>query len=161
MKFKFLQKKQVWLIAFTFVIMLAVWFVKSPLSSKDNNEPTNEVVLETSIFSELRDAVSEQRATEVAGWDLILADDNATIASKQLALAQKNAISDLTEKEVLLEIEVINMGYLDAFVHSTSDGVEVYVHTEEESATSAIEIINLTYLHFENATNVVVNFQTE
>ena len=104
MKFKFLQKKQVWLIAFTFVIMLAVWFVKSPLSSKDNNEPTNEVVLETSIFSELRDAVSEQRATEVAGWDLILADDNATIASKQLALAQKNAISDLTEKEVLLDL---------------------------------------------------------
>lgn len=161
MKFKFLQKKQFILIALTFVIMLAVWFVKSPFKNNSGDEPLDETIIETSIFESLREAVLEKRASEVATWDSILADENATIASKQLAVAQKNALSDLTEKEVLLEIEVINMGYLDAFVHSTDDGVEVYVQAEEESATSAIEIINLVYQHFDKASNVVVNFKTE
>lgn len=159
MKFKFLEKKQVALIALTFVVMLAVWFVKSPL--KDKEEPTNEVSVEVSFFDDLREAVLEQRAVEVATWDLILADENATLASKQMAVSQKNAISDLTEKEVLLEIEVINMGYEDAFVHCTDNGVEVYVKTDEESATSAIDIINLVYTHFDDAINVIVNFKDE
>lgn len=160
MKFKFLEKKQVALIALTFVVMLAVWFVKSPLKDKEE-EPTNEVSVEVSFFDDLREAVLEQRAVEVATWDLILADENATLASKQMAVSQKNAISDLTEKEVLLEIEVINMGYEDAFVHCTDNGVEVYVKTDEESATSAIDIINLVYTHFDDAINVIVNFKDE
>lgn len=161
MKFKFLQKKQVALIALTFVVMLAVWFVKSPLKDKDGDEPIDDVVLEISVFQELREAVLEQRATEVATWDLILSDENATLASKQMALAQKNAISDLTEKEVLLEVEVINMGYDDAFVHCTDSGVEVYVKVDEEAASSAIEIINLVYSHFDDAINVIVNFKND
>lgn len=161
MKFKFLQKKQVALIALTFVVMLAVWFVKSPLKDKDQDDNTNEVVLEVSIFQDLRDALNEQRAVEVASWDLILSDENATLASKQMALSEKTAISDLTEKEVLLEVEVINMGYEDAFVHCSEDGVEVYVKADEDSATSAIEIINLVYSHFSNATDVIVNFKNE
>lgn len=160
MKFKFLEKKQIALIALTFVVMLAVWFVKSPLKDKEK-EQTNEVSLETSIFTDLREAVLEQRALEVATWDLILADESATLASKQMAVTQKNAISDLTEKEVLLEIEVINMGYEDAFVHCTENGVEVYVKTDEESATSAVDIINLVYTHFDDASNVIVNFKNE
>jgi hypothetical protein len=161
MKLKFLQKKQVALIALTFVVMLAVWFVKSPLRQKDKEEPTNEVNFEISIFEDLRDAVLEQRADEVASWDKILSDENSTLASKQMALAQKNAISDLTEKEVLLEVEVINMGYEDAFVHCTDAGVEVYIKADEESATSAVEIIQLVYSHFDDATNVIVNFKNE
>ena len=141
--------------------MLAVWFVKSPLRQKDKEEPTNEVNFEISIFEDLRDAVLEQRADEVASWDKILSDENSTLASKQMALAQKNAISDLTEKEVLLEVEVINMGYEDAFVHCTDAGVEVYIKADEESATSAVEIIQLVYSHFDDATNVIVNFKNE
>ncbi len=161
MKLKFLQKKQVALIALTFVVMLAVWFIKSPLRQKDKEEPTDEVNFEISIFEDLRDAVLEQRADEVASWDKILSDENSTLASKQMALAQKNAISDLTEKEVLLEVEVINMGYEDAFVHCTDAGVEVYIKADEESATSAVEIIQLVYSHFDDATNVIVNFKNE
>lgn len=161
MKRKFFQKKQLVLIAMTVVIMMCVWFVKSPLFSKKDQTPVIETTTTTSIFEDLRNAVLDQRATEVATWDAILSDSNATVASKQTALVQKNALSDITEKEVILEIEVINMGFEDAFVHSTSSGVEVYVKVEEDSATSAIEIINLVYSHFDNAENVIVNFKTE
>lgn len=162
MKTKFLQKKQLILIVCTLVVMLCVWFAKSPLSaSKDKDGDDIQVNTSVGIFDDLREAVLEQRAIEVASWDAILADESATVSNKQLAVSQKKAISDLTEKEVLLEIEVINMGYEDAFVHSTTNGVEVYVKVEEDSATSAVEIINLVYTHFEDAENVIVNFKTE
>lgn len=161
MKFKFLQKKQVALVALTLVVMLGVWFVKSPFKNKQDNEPTNVVNAQISVFEDLRQAVLEQRAVEVASWDLILSDEDATLASKQMALNEKNALSDLTEKEVLLEVEVINMGFEDAFVHCTSNGVEVYVQTDEETATSALDIINLVYTHFSDAANVIVNFKNE
>ena len=161
MKNKFLQKKQLILRALTLVVMLAVWFIKSPLNSKGDEEPNINANTTISLFDDLREAVLEQRALEVASWDKILADETATVSSKQLAVSQKKAISDLTEKEVLLEIEVINMGFEDAFVHCTSDGVEVYVKVEEDSVASAVEIINLVYTYFDNAQNVIVNFREE
>lgn len=164
MKIKNIKTKQFALIVFTFVIMLAIWFVKSPLlasNDKDKDGDSTQVNGQVSTFETLRDAVLEQRAKETASWDSILADETATLASKQLALTQKTAISDLTEKEVLLEVEVINMGYEDAFVHYTSDGVEVYIKAEEESATAAVQIINLVYEKFSDVENVIVNFKTE
>ncbi len=162
MKTKFLQKKQLILIVATLVVMLCVWFVKSPLNAfKDDDVDDIPTSTTVGIFDDLRNAVLEQRAIEVASWDAILADESATVSNKQLAISQKKAISDLTEKEVLLEIEVINMGYEDAFVHSTTNGIEVYVKVDDDSATSAVEIINLVYSHFEDAENVIVNFKTE
>lgn len=163
MKIKNIRTKQLALVIFTFVIMLAIWFVKSPLLAYRNgdDDSSNPVSGEVSTFASLREAVLEQRAVETASWDLILADETATLASKQMALTQKTALSDLTEKEVLLEVEVINMGYEDAFVHCTSDGVEVYVKAEEESGTAAIEIINAVYAKFTDAENVIINFKTE
>lgn len=162
MKIKNIRTKQLALVIFTFVIMLAIWFVKSPLlASRNDDDNSNPVSGEVSTFASLREAILEQRAVETASWDLILADETATLASKQMALTQKTALSDLTEKEVLLEVEVINMGYEDALVHCTSDGVEVYVKAEEESGTAAIEIINAVYAKFTDAENVIINFKTE
>ena len=160
---KNIKTKQLALVVATFVIMLAIWFVKSPLLASNNNLDDNlkPVDGDVSVFESLREAVLEQRAIETASWDMILADETATLASKQTALNQKTALSDLTEKEVLLEVEVINMGYEDAFVHCTSDGVEVYVMAEEESATAALEIISAVQSKFTNAENIVINFKTE
>lgn len=162
MKIKNIKTKQLALVVFTFVIMLAIWFVKSPLlASNNNDDDLKPVTGSVSEFESLREAVLEKRAIEVASWDMILADETATLASKQVALTQKTALSDLTEKEVLLEVEVINMGYEDAFVHCTSDGVEVYVKAEEESAIAALEIIKAVQSKFTDADNVVINFKTE
>ena len=74
------------------------------------------------------------------GFDAVLADENATLASKELALQEKKALSALTEKEVLLEQKVINIGYRDAFVHSTSAGLEILVISDEKAPLFANEI---------------------
>ena len=54
----------------------------------------------------------------------------------------------------------MNLGYQDAFVHYTEQGVEVIVVTPDASATAALDVIDIIYETFDKATNVVVNFKT-
>jgi hypothetical protein len=96
----------------------------------------------------------------VVSLDAILADENASLVSKEIALKEKEALSALTEKEVLLELQVINSGYQDALVHASSSGIEVLVISDENSASKANEIILMTLASFENYDTVVVNFMT-
>lgn len=159
-----IKKNQFALIFLTIVTMLAVWYVKAPISAKnENNEPasttptTNTGRLES--LTAMREAIRNERSILTASYDAILADENATISAKAEALSSKKAISALTEKEVLLELQVINLGYRDSFVHVSENGIEILVVSEEESASAANEIILMALQHFDNKyDDVVVNF---
>ena len=54
----------------------------------------------------------------------------------------------------------MNLGYQDAFVHATKDGVEVIIVADEENADVVVEIIGEVMKSFEDTTNVVVNFKS-
>ena len=150
-----IKKNQFVLIFLTIVTILAVWYIKTPLDAETSGDVDDDVVEETvSVFS-------EERSLQVAIYDEILADSNATLAEKEQALNAKNELSSLTEKEVLLELDVINLGYQDAFVHASSYGVEVTVISTDVSASKANEIIMMTLNTFNNGyDSVVVNFTT-
>ena len=51
----------------------------------------------------------------------------------------------------------MNLGYSDAFVHSTASGVEVIVIANESSATAALDIINIIHETLDKTESVVVN----
>ena len=144
--------------------MLAVWYIKSPLNKVDkgNNNPTDAPVISTRVaaLTSLRDSVREERSLEVASLDTIIASADTTVLQKEEALNKKQSISDLTEKEVLLELTIMNLGYQDAFVHATKDGVEVIIVADEENADVVVEIIGEVMKSFEDTTNVVVNFKS-
>lgn len=159
-----MKKNQFALIFLTLVVMLAVWYIKSPLNKvdKDNNNPTDAPVISTRVaaLTSLRDSVREERSLEVASLDTIIASADTTVLQKEEALNKKQSISDLTEKEVLLELTIMNLGYQDAFVHATKDGVEVIIVADEENADVVVEIIGEVMKSFEDTTNVVVNFKS-
>lgn len=159
-----MKKNQFALIFLTLVVMLAVWYIKSPLNKvdKDNNNPTDALVISTRVaaLTSLRDSVREERSLEVASLDTIIASADTTVLQKEEALNKKQSISDLTEKEVLLELTIMNLGYQDAFVHATKDGVEVIIVADEENADVVVEIIGEVMKSFEDTTNVVVNFKS-
>lgn len=159
-----MKKNQFALIFLTLVVMLAVWYIKSPLNKVDkgNNNPTDAPVISTRVaaLTSLRDSVREERSLEVASLDTIIASADTTVLQKEEALNKKQSISDLTEKEVLLELTIMNLGYQDAFVHATKDGVEVIIVADEENADFVVEIIGEVMKSFEDTTNVVVNFKS-
>lgn len=159
-----MKKNQFALIFLTLVVMLAVWYIKSPLNKVDkgNNNPTDAPVISTRVaaLTSLRDSVREERSLEVASLDTIIASADTTVLQKEEALNKKQSISDLTEKEVMLELTIMNLGYQDAFVHATKDGVEVIIVADEENADVVVEIIGEVMKSFEDTTNVVVNFKS-
>lgn len=160
-----IKKNQFALIFLTIVTMLAVWYIKSPVAADKENENTTPVITdeEEGRLEELtlmREAIRNERSLAVVSLDAILADEEATLASKEAALQEKEAISALTEKEVLLELQVINSGYQDALVHATDTGIEVLVVSDEDSAAKANEIILMTLLSFDSYDTVVVNFMS-
>ena len=159
-----IKKNQFVLIFLTIVTILAVWYIKTPLdaeTSGDINDNDDMVMEEISVFSEHRDTIRKERTIQTSQYDEIIASAEASLEEKEMALQAKKELSALTEKEVLLELEVINLGYLDAFVHATTLGVEVTVISTDVSASKANEIILMTLNTFDSSyDSVVVNFTT-
>lgn len=159
-----LKKNQLALILLTLVLMLTVYYITSPFDKNKDNNNDDDNTNTTGRLEELaamRQAVREERALQVIALDAIIADSTKTIAEKTAALEEKRYINSLTEKELLLELEVISMGYRDCFVHATSTGVDITVVADEHSASKANEIIVKTMMQFnQQYENVVVKFST-
>lgn len=161
-----MKKNQIALLFLTLIVMLAVWYIKSPLSESGNDQTVNsneDVIIGSTRLEAiltLREQVLNERESEVANLDAIIASADTSVLEKETAISQKKNISNLTEKEVLLETQIMNMGYEDAFVHSSSLGVEVIVVSDLEDEDVVLEIIQEVMNSFENTVNVVVNFRS-
>jgi hypothetical protein len=153
-----MKKNQIALLCLTAVVMLAVWYIKSPLNINKDDDNSLIVSGESTrldALKQMREALRQERSIEVAALDKVIASESSTIAQKNYAINEKQTISDMTEKEVLMELSIINLGYADAFVHQTDAGVEVLVVADILSETEVIEIMNLTYNSFITETVVV------
>jgi hypothetical protein len=158
-----MKKNQFALLCLTAVIMLAVWYIKSPLNNVSGNVDDSVVVNgESSRLDALklmREALREERSIQVAALDTIIASESTTIAQKNSAINEKQTISDTTEREVIMELSIINLGYTDAFVHQTSSGVDILVIADSLSETEVVTIMNLTYSSFTTDT-VIVSYKS-
>ena len=164
-----LKKNQLVLILLTLVLMLSVFYIRSPFknSEKENNEGEQNVggdVVETGRLEELqslRVVLNEERASLVLGLDAIIADNDKTVEEKTNALEEKRYLNGLTEQELLLEVQIINKGYRDAFVHATQSGIDITVVADENTTTTANQIVVMALTSFnQEFDNVTVNFQT-
>ena len=156
------KKNQLALILLTLVLMLTVYFVKTP--SKSNNLDNSDVSTTTGRLEELatmRLTVKNERAEQVSALNKIIGSSEATAAEINSAIEEKNKINALTECELLLELEIISLGYQDAFVHAKDNSIDVTVVSNEHSISKANEIIKMTILEFDGKySNVCVEFET-
>lgn len=147
-----LKKNQLALILLTLVMMLTIYYIKQPFDKDDINDDTpgdNETGGRLSELQELRVLLRDERTQAVLGLDAVIADNEATIEQKNAALDQKKFINNLTEKELLMELQIIQKGFRDAFVHASDTGVNITVVAEEHSLSAANEIILMTMLGFD------------
>ncbi len=163
-----LKKNQLVLILLTLVLMLSVYYIRSPFGKTDetenpddSNNPNEVVTGRLEQLQELRSVLTEERAAQVLSLDAIIADSSKTVEEIEAAISEKRYINNLTEKELLLETEVMNKGYQDCFVHAGETGIDITVVSAELSAAKANEIIIMALTSFEMTnTNVSVKFQT-
>lgn len=155
-----MKKSQIALLCLTVVVMLSVWFIKSPLLHDDDTVPTGGTPSRLIEITTMRDAIRNERSQEVASLNEIIASSETSIAQKNEALEEKTKISDLTEQEVLMELAIINLGYTDALVHKLEDSVKVLVVCDELSQTQAVEVMNLIYASFAVDDEVIVTYKS-
>ncbi|MBQ3001880.1 MAG: hypothetical protein IJD76_05360 [Bacilli bacterium] len=159
-----IKKNQFALVFLTLVTMLAVWYVKTPTQAEkeDTNVPVVDVI-ETGRLNELakmREELINERNDQMSVWNEVIASGDASAQEKDNALKEKEKLSSLTELETLFELEVINLGYRDSFVEVNEYGVEILVVAEEDSYTSANEIVLMAFNYFsEDYGDVVVTFK--
>lgn len=157
-----MKKNQIALLCMTAVIMLAVWYIKSPIGKAKNTNPlevSNKPVTRLVALKEMRDTLREERSVEVMALDNIISSESSTLEQKNNAIMSKDAISDLTEVEVLMELSLINLGYTDAFVHKSALGVDVLVIADSLSNEEVVDILSLVNNTFEDD-SVVVSYRS-
>lgn len=161
-----LKKNQLVLILLTLVLMLSVYFIRAPFKEKEkgNDNKENELTETTGRLEELqamRIVLNEERTSKALSLDAIIASSDKTVDEKNSALEEKRYLNSLTEKELILETQIMNKGYRDCFVHATDTGVDITVISESNSLTVANEIIIMALTGFDKVLdNVTVNFQT-
>lgn len=145
-------------------MMLTVYYIKDPFAkdkNTDDDDNLEEVGGRLEKLAEKRLTLKNSRKEIILELDAIIASNDATVNEKAAALEQKQSLNDLTEKEILMELDIINQGYQDAFVHATKELITVTVVAEEHSVAAANDIIKMTYLQFGNYSDQVrVFFQT-
>lgn len=152
-----MKKNQFALIFLTVVTMLAVWYIKSPLEASNNS--TNDQPASTTrlqAITDMREALRNERLIEVNSFNQIIASSETSVLEKEAATISLKELSSLTENEVLLEVEIINLGYRDAFVHIDDDCINVLVVKDTFSATEALDLIDVVNLKFVSSTKEVI-----
>ena len=158
-----IKKSQFALVCLTICAMLAVWFIKSPLDTQTSADDIIEEMPSGRLngITLLRNTLNEKRQETLETYNEILASATATITEKELATKNIKDLNEISELEVLMEVTIINMGYVDCFVHYTKDYVEVTVAANELSASEAVEIINAIYTSAADFdSEVIVKYQT-
>ena len=153
-----IKKSQFALVCLTICAMLAVWFIKSPLDTETQADNLVEEMPSGRLngITLLRDTLNSKRQETLETYNEILASSEATITEKELATKHIKDLNEISELEVLMEVTVINMGYVDCFVHYTEDYIEVTVASDDLSASEALDIINAIYTSSTDFDNEVI-----
>ena len=157
------KKNQLALILLTLVMMLTVYFIKAPVKNNDpgDDPQSTPTTGRLEVLSTMRLTLKNERNEKINELNAIIGSDTATAAEINNAIEQKNRINSITECELLLELEIISLGYQDAFVHVKDNGIDVTVISNEHSIAKANEIIQMTILEFDGQySNVCVEFET-
>ena len=156
------KKNQLALILLTLVMMLTVYFIKTPAQNNNpGDDPTTPTTGRLEVLSTMRLTLKNERNEKINELNNIIGSETATAAEINEAIEEKNRINSITECELLLELEIISMGYQDAFVHVTDSGIDVTVISSEHSISKANEIIKKTLLEFDGKySNVCVEFES-
>ncbi|QVK20310.1 SpoIIIAH-like family protein [Mycoplasmatota bacterium] len=157
-----IKRNQVSLILLTVIMMLTIYYIRTTPSDES---VTDQVVTTANLennqeYVSMRLSVEEERNQMILVFQDIIGDSDSSLEEKTLAINAMQEMVRTSEKEQLLEMEIVDYGYYDAFVHSNGNQITVKILTDEFSASEANEIIKMTMIEFGADAEVTIKYDT-
>lgn len=129
------------------------------LTEVDGEKSQQPVFAQSYLFEDMRMGVRNERSQM---QEQLTEKINATTNPEEMnaAFEEKEKLIKQESQETLLEMQIIALGYADAFVHADGSSVVVTVLSEEgHSNKQADEISHLVMTNWEEAKRVKVDFK--
>ena len=124
-----------------------------------DTDKTTPVFADSYVFEEMRMEVRNQRSQLEEQLKTKVSSSEYTAVEKSGALDEMAKLTKRSSAEALMELEIIALGYPEAFVHSEDGEVKVTVLSAEgQSAKMADEIIQYVKTSWDDARKVQVVF---
>ncbi|MGG3841482.1 SpoIIIAH-like family protein [Anoxybacillus kestanbolensis] len=111
------------------------------------------------LFTALRLEIEDERSKLRQELNAIVASNNVSAEEKNKAIDQLQQLSNIAEKEAVLETLIKSKGYDDALVRAHENQVHITVKAKEHSEKAANEIIQLVQSELGRVQDVAVRFQ--
>ncbi|SFA41851.1 stage III sporulation protein AH [Anoxybacillus pushchinoensis] len=111
------------------------------------------------LFTALRLEIEDERSKLRQDLNAIVASNNVSAEEKSKAIDQLQQLSNVAEKEAVLETLIKSKGYDDALVRVHENQVHITVKAKEHSKKAANEIIQLVQSELGRVQDVAVRFQ--
>lgn len=110
-------------------------------------------------FEALRMKLEEQRTKMKEDLQFIVASTDLPAQERSDAREKMIELDEMGQKEGILEMLIISMGYEDALVRADGEKVRITVKAEEHSKTAANEIIQMVRTELGSLQPVAVQFE--
>jgi stage III sporulation protein AH len=111
------------------------------------------------LFTALRMQIEEERSKLRDELKEIVASKDVTAEEKSKALDTMQQLSEVAQKEKVLETLIKSRGYEDALVRADGNKVKITIKAEKHSPAAANEIIQLVKTELNDLKSVAVEFQ--
>ena len=111
------------------------------------------------LFTALRLEIEDERSKLRQELNAIVASNSVSAEEKSKAIDQLQQLSNIAEKEAVLETLIKSKGYDDALVRVHENQVHITVKAKEHSKKAANEIIQLVQSELGRVQDVAVRFQ--
>lgn len=143
------------------IVMLSIYYYALPDNTNKQQTTTTkqqQVVNKSEEYEQLRKQLNEDRQAMIVSLQGVISSPTASIEQKNSAFEAMQKIYLLAQKENLVETQIINMGYDDAFVSATETQVNVSVYTDKLSLEEVNNIIKLVKSEFGPTVQVIVKY---
>lgn len=162
-----INKQNLWFLTlFSLILVLSIYYLTMPEealqtinTSKSNDTQTIEVE-QSDVLTALRVDADEQTTQEMATYQEILLNEEASVEEKNDAYEALKELNQNKGKEETVEQAILDEHKLKSFVKIKEDQVQVVISNKEHDEQLANKIIRTVQNNFDTRMFITVKFQS-
>lgn len=139
------KRKKIIILSVMVALLLVTGYVNVALNSSLSSKATTTVASTTTanFYASYRTERESTRTQEIQFYDSIIASTSSTDEAKEEAQANKLALINQMERELITEGIIVGKGFQDAIVSSSSANVNVFIKTAELTPSEVAQITSV------------------